>query len=99
MQSDRSDRLTPIKRFVLRHKGDSMILKAMARGSQPMVSKPVGVRTTWCVGVGIQDMIPRTQPGKLAVFKAALQSPWPMTGHKENTTVHEAKDGKVIVPR
>jgi len=27
----------------------------MAQGSQLMVSKPVGVRTAWCVGVGTQD--------------------------------------------
>ena len=32
-----------------------MILKAMAQGNQPMVSKPVGVRTAWCVGVGTLD--------------------------------------------
>ena len=55
MHSDRSDCLNPIKRFVSRRRGFGMILKAMARGSQPMVSKPVGVRTAWCVGVGIQD--------------------------------------------
>ena len=35
--------------------GDSVILKAMAQGSQPMVSKPVGVWTAWCVGVESQD--------------------------------------------
>ena len=45
MQSDRSDCLTPIKRFVSRH-------KAMAQGSQTMVSKPVSVQIAWCVGVG-----------------------------------------------
>ena len=44
-------------------------------------------------------MIPRTQPGKLAVFEAALQLPWPMTGHEENTTVHKAKEGRVSVTR
>ena len=54
MHSDRSDRLTPIKRFVLRHRVFGMTLKTMAQGSQPMVSKPVGVQTAWCDGVGIQ---------------------------------------------
>ena len=48
-------RLTPIKRFVLRHRGFGVILKGMAQGSQPMVSKPVGVQTAWCVGVGTQE--------------------------------------------
>ena len=52
MQSDRSDCLTPIKRSVLRHKGSGVILTGMAQGSQLMVSKPVGVRIAWCVGVG-----------------------------------------------
>jgi hypothetical protein len=47
-------RLTPIKRSVLRHRGLEMILTGMAQGSQPMVSKPVGVRTAWCVGVDTQ---------------------------------------------
>ena len=55
MQSDRSYRLTPIKRFVLRHRGFGVILKGMAQGSQPMVSKPVGVWTAWCVSVGTHD--------------------------------------------
>jgi hypothetical protein len=36
-------RLTPIKRFVLRHRGFGVILTGMAQGSQLMVSKPVGV--------------------------------------------------------
>ena len=48
MHSDRSDCLTPIKKFVLRHKG-------MAQGSQLMVSKPVSVQTAWCVSVGTLD--------------------------------------------
>ena len=48
MHSDRSDCLTPIKKFVLRHKG-------IAQESQTMVSKLVGVRTAWCVGVGTLD--------------------------------------------
>ena len=48
MHSDRIDCLTPIKRFLLRH-------KAMAQGSQLMVSKPVGVQTAWFVGIGTQD--------------------------------------------
>ena len=48
-------RLTPIKRFVLRHRVFGVILTGMAHGSQLMVSKPVGVLTAWCVGVGTQD--------------------------------------------
>ena len=36
-------RLTPIKRFILRHRGSGVILTGMAQGSQLMVSKPVGV--------------------------------------------------------
>ena len=55
MHSDRSDCLTPIKRFILRHRGFGVILMGMAQGSQLMVSKPVGVQTAWCVGVGTQD--------------------------------------------
>ena len=48
-------RLTPIERFILRHRGFGVILRGMAQGSQPMVSKPAGVWTAWCVGVGTQD--------------------------------------------
>ena len=55
MHSDRGDCLTPFRRFLLLHRGYGMILKAMAQGSQLMVSKLVGVRTAWCVSVGIQD--------------------------------------------
>ena len=55
MHSDRSDCRTPIERFVLRHRGFGVILKGMAQGSQSMVSKPVGVRTAWCVGIATQE--------------------------------------------
>jgi hypothetical protein len=36
-------RLTPIERFILRHRGSGVILTGMAQGSQLMVSKPVRV--------------------------------------------------------
>ena len=62
-----------------------------------MVSKPAGVRTAWCVGVGTQDD-PKDATWQ-AVFKAALQLPWLMTNHEEDTTVHKAKEGRVSVTR
>ena len=95
MHSDTSDRLTPIKRFVLRRRGFGMILKAMAPGSQPMVLKPVGVRTAWCVGVGIQERFRGRNLASMQYLRPRCNCHGQTTGHKENTTVHKAKEGRV----
>ena len=89
MHSDRSDCLTPIEKFVLRH-------KAMAQGSQPMVSKPVGVRTAWCVGVGTQDDL--KDATWQAVFKVrgciAIAMVDDKSGRRYNSTQIKGREGK-----
>ena len=96
MHSDRSDRLTPIERFVLRHRGFAMILKAMDQGSQPMVLKPVGVRTAWCVGVGFQDRFQGRNLASLQFLRPHCNCHGQMTGHREkyNGTQSKGREGK-----
>ena len=86
-----------------------VIASLPSRGSYYATRLLLKEANQWCqnqsvcgqLGVSASEfrMIPRTQPGKLAAFEATLQLSWPMTGHKENTTVHEAKEGRVSVTR
>ena len=73
-----------------------MILKAMAQGSQPMVSKPVGVRTAWCVGIGTQND-PKNATWH-AVFKVRGCIPTAMVDDKSqrryNSTQSKGREGK-----
>ena len=55
MHSDRSGTPHSHQEVCITHRGFGVILTGMAQGSQPMVSKPVGVWTAWCVGVGTLD--------------------------------------------
>ena len=91
-------RLTPIMTFVLRHRRSGVILKGMAQGANQWCQNQLVYGQLGVLALEFR-MIPRTQPGKLAVFEAALQFPWQMTGHKKNTTVHKAKEGRVSVTR
>jgi len=54
MHSERSGTPHSHQEVCITPQGTRMILTGMAQGSQPMVSKPVGVRTAWCVGVDTQ---------------------------------------------
>ncbi len=51
-------------------------LKAMAQGSQLMVSKPVGVRIAWCVGVGFQDGFRLRNLAGLQPSRPHCRMPW-----------------------
>ena len=89
-------RITPIKMCVLCHRGFGVILTGMAQGSKLMVSKPVGVRTAWCVGVGTQDD-PEDATWH-AVFKVRGCIPTAMVDDKSqrryNSTQSKGREGK-----
>ncbi len=54
MRRDRSGMPHSHQEVCITPQGIWMIMKGMAQGSQPMVSKPVSVQTAWYVGLGTQ---------------------------------------------
>ena len=85
-----------------------VIASLPSRGSYHTTRLRLEEANRWCrnqlvygkLGVSALEVriIPRTQPGKLAVFEALLQFPWPMTGHKEkyNSTQSKGREGKCV---
>ena len=93
-KSDRSDRLTLTELFGLGQR--EVTLKAMAQGSQSMVSKPVGVRIAWCVSVGFQDGFRGRNLAGLQPSRPHCRMPWSndRSYRKYNDTRSKGREGK-----